>query len=222
MLLARGARDAALAEILALSANLPDESSTVPSRIELGRLFLSAGDLEHAQESFVRVLQDQPDDTAALLGAGEAAFRLADYDAARRYLERTLKESGGPAPAHRMLEVSTLVLLHDPLAPRVRTAERHRRLHAAFDHILQRLEQCAADHSATPDVASKLRALAENALVLRQTLRSPAGREDADIIGGAMHMIYDAEQAAHQHCGPPIELDEALSLITREEEREEP
>ena len=88
---------------------------------------------------FQRVLQANPDDQAALAGAGEASFQLGDYTRAQQYLHAVTTD------ADRTLELHTLadlVIASDPLAPRLPRAERSRRLIAALSHTINRLDGC--------------------------------------------------------------------------------
>ena len=81
LLLAHNEKSRALAELLLLSANLPD---TAASHAEAGQLFLDAGDPHRALDQFARALVLDPSNALALAGAGESAFAEADYTRAHR------------------------------------------------------------------------------------------------------------------------------------------
>ena len=78
-----GQRSRALSELLAVSAETPDD---VRHQEELAQLFASTGDQRRALEHFQRALRLAPGDPPALLGAGVAAFHLDDYPLAWSYL----------------------------------------------------------------------------------------------------------------------------------------
>jgi tetratricopeptide (TPR) repeat protein len=63
----------AAAELLAVSADLPDEPG---ARVQVAQLFARAGDYDHALQQFEQALRLDPADGAALAGAGRSAFRL--------------------------------------------------------------------------------------------------------------------------------------------------
>src|SRR5262249_12993280 len=129
-------------ELVALTSDLPD---TPALHVEVGDLFLSAGDHQRALEHFELALGRAPQDRTAIAGAGRAAFAIGDYERAQRYF-RDL-----PQISDDLREMSTLVdlvLAGDPLAARVGTSARRRRLTDALSHLTQRLEACSAQPGA--------------------------------------------------------------------------
>ena len=75
----------------------------------------------------------------ALAGAGEAAFRLGDYALARTYLRQVPTDVSAARNTRELVE---LVLSHDPLANRLGSAERRRRLATDLSYAQQRLSTC--------------------------------------------------------------------------------
>lgn len=209
-LLAQKAKDQALAEILALSAHV---GSSVESDLELGGLYLRAGDPARALAEFLSVLHEQPHNQAALQGGGQAAFETADYARAHRFLTAVT----APDPSTKnMLEVATLVVENDPLAPRLAASERERRLLADFDHAAQRVQECQAkeaEESLTP-VHDKLAAL-------RPSLTAARLKSDPNLPFAALELIYEAEEATAKVCGQPEGADLALLLIAQKSRRAE-
>ncbi len=126
----------ALSELLAANTDLPDDP---PLRLEVAHLFAKAGDPGHALEQFQRVLRAAPTDHDALSGAGEAAFQLGDYALARTYLRQLPPEANDVRNTRDLVE---LVLSNDPLAKRLGSAERRRRLAADFAYAQQRMSTC--------------------------------------------------------------------------------
>ena len=129
-------------ELLALSADLPDDDA--PLRLEVAQLFAKAGDNDHALDQFQQVLRLAPENGAALAGAGQAAFQLGDYLRARTYLRRAPSESD---EVRNTLEVVDLVLSSDPLANRLGSTERRRRLATDFSYAQHRLSLCLEERS---------------------------------------------------------------------------
>ena len=91
-----------------LSGNLPDD---VKSQTEAGQLFLDAGEPRRALDRFRQALRIDPENAAALAGAGEAAFEPGDYASAQRYLRAVDSPS---ARVSELRSVTDLVLTRDP------------------------------------------------------------------------------------------------------------
>jgi hypothetical protein len=206
MLLARRERRRALSELLVLAANLPDDAAL---HVRVGRGFLDAGDPRRALDHFALVLRAEADNRGALVGAGESAFALGDYVRARRYLDAV---PGGDERVADLREVARLVLAGDPLAPRLRAAERRRRLIAAFEHATSRMDTCLANPAAGSRAAlepfqTEARAFAP--AMIRRTL-------PRDTIDDGVALVDRVERAVEQHCPmPAAPLDRALLLIGR-------
>jgi tetratricopeptide (TPR) repeat protein len=206
LLLQRDERARALAELLVLAANLPEDAAAY---VPVGRRFLDAGDPRRALDHFVLALRAEPGNRDALAGAGDSAFALGDYLRALRYLGAL------PATDERMAdlrEVARLVLAGDPLAPRLRAAERRRRLIAAFQQATSRLEMCLA--MATAGAAPRLESLRDESRVLATALNRRG--TPRDVIDDGVDLVYRIERAAEQGCAVPAEpLDRALLVIGR-------
>ena len=201
-LLARGERARALSELLLVATQLPpdpDEGTRV------GRMFLAAGDPRAALDHFVRALRVHPTSTDALAGAGQAAFELGDYVRALRYLgavpDETRRLDGLTATARLILEL-------DPLGPRLRGAERIRRLRSLLGHAAERLNACPSGGS-PQELGSEL-------ATFRGTLE-PRRRGDAgEVIDDGLDLVYRIQRATEQTCAiPPTSRDRAVLLIAR-------
>ncbi|MEP6592224.1 MAG: tetratricopeptide repeat protein, partial [Acidobacteriota bacterium] len=136
-LLDHGNTKRAVSELLVLSGNLPEDSG---AEVDVARLFLRAGDSSHALDHFERTLEREPGNNAALAGAAQAAFLLADDPKALRYARQV---SGDPDVAE-MRGIAEQVLSADPLRPRLSAGERRARAVAGFASVRSRLEACAA------------------------------------------------------------------------------
>jgi tetratricopeptide (TPR) repeat protein len=206
-LLAHGERARALSELLVLAAKLPEDAAV---QAQVGRMFLAAGDPRLALDHFVRALRENAENADALSGAGEAAFELADYSRALRYLDSVPRENARVA---ELREVSRLVLNGDPLAPRLKADERVKRLSAAWQQAMRRLEACLGDGS-MPSNAS-LEPLRNEARTLQASL-GLRRRQARDLVDGGVDLVYRIERAVQRYCAmPPTPLDRALLLIGR-------
>jgi tetratricopeptide (TPR) repeat protein len=204
-LLSGGQESAALAEILALTGNMPD---TVEWEIEAADLFMAAGDAGRALDTYARVLAVEAADGRALAGAGRAAFALDDFVQARRYL--TAAPDDLPEVVE-LREVSDLVLSRDPLAARLSTEQRRQRLLANVSRAEERLTECAE----TVTVSAAL-ALAQKALEDFEPLLAPAAfRESADAVDTGVALVARVQNAADRLCAPPAPVDRALAIIGR-------
>ena len=195
-------------ELVALSADLPDEA---PVHLEVAKLFVQAGDNIDALDQFRRVLRLDPSNDDALVGAGQAAFRLGNYADARTYLRRAPADDTAVVQTR---EVVDFVLSDDPLAKRLGSAERRRRLVDDFAYVRERLLACAEQmvDAESRDSASALRAEAE--AFDGQLAASPALEQDTVETG--VDLIYRMEDLIVRRCGPPTAHDQALVLIGRQ------
>lgn len=150
-LLQHDLRDRALAELLIIAADLPNEPDR---RVRVAELLLASGEPQRALDQYRLALEVAPSHTAALAGAGRAAVALGDYAAARRFLRRA--PEGAELDALRA--TVDHVLASDPLAPRLSRADRRRRAIAAATWAARQIEQCGdgAAAQALRDAISKL------------------------------------------------------------------
>ena len=209
-LLAHRQPTAALAELLALVPNLPDDAA---AHVEAGQLALSAGDHARAREQFSRALAMEPRNLEALLGAGEAAFADRDYIAVRRYLSGVSNPS---ARAAYLRDMSELVLTSDPLAPRLTFAERQRRLAAALTQAMRRIADCTAVAQArSVEAGARLDALRRDAAAFEASLTPATLRASPDLIETGADLVDRLELESAGACGAPAGLDEALLINAR-------
>ena len=205
----------ALAELLVLATNLPDDAAV---RARVGRMSLAAGDPRLALDHFMVAIRLDVGHQDALAGAGEAAFELGDYAGARRYLNRVSPET----PRVRELRaVTQLVITANPLAPRLTANERRQRLAAAVQQARRRLDACLGAASGGPGAA--LQALRDEARDVEAGLALPRRRESPEPVDDGLDLAYRIERAVDPSCGtPPEPFDRALLLIGRRHGYEQP
>src|ERR1700683_2376643 len=122
-LLSINARTQAQSEVIALAASLDDDPS---EDARVGDLFLRVQDYEHALAEYRLSLKAERHDSAALAGAGEAAFELGRYELAQRYLRAEATENAGDTQSAMRLQTAELVLKMDPFQRQLSVAERNR------------------------------------------------------------------------------------------------
>jgi Tfp pilus assembly protein PilF len=206
----------ALSEVLILSANVPDDAA---SQIEVGRLFLRAGDPRRALDHLRRALRGEPNNVRALAGAGEAAFALGEYARSRQYLQRIADPSDR---ARELLALTDLVLANDPLARRLTPDERRRRTVGNLAHAVQRLDACVAQRPAQGARASELSVLQVEARAFGRALTVRKIRAFPDTIEAGVEMVARIERALATACDPPALMDRALLLIAERHGFSEP
>jgi hypothetical protein len=123
------------------------------------------------------------------------------------------------------LDTATLVLEIDPLAPRLSTHERVRRVLLAFNQSMARLNGCAAARGVSFEngpQTSDLQKLHALALALQPKVRERNLARDSDLLLEVTDMALDIEKVTERVCGEPQGVDLALLLLSRvQEERNE-
>jgi Flp pilus assembly protein TadD len=202
-LITHGQTARALSELLALSTDL---SENVALRLEAAQLFAQAGDSAHALDQFQRALQFAPENPTALAGAGRSAFVLGDLTLAQTYLRQAPADVDDVGTT---LDVVNFVLSNDPLANRVGSTERRRRLVDNFAYAQRRLSVCVEEPGGLP--TSDAVALLSEAQMFEPQLR-PLLLEQ-DVIEMGTDLVDRIERLIIKRCGAPTTRDRALMLI---------
>ncbi len=217
-LVSRGTRHEAQAALIELAADLPRDSTL---HAKVGTLFLRIEDYRHALEVFRQGLALDPKQEVALGGAGEAAFQMGNYQEARRYLGRAVREDRKNARAAQLLQTANLVLGIDPFARGISASERARRVVRAFRQGVERLGECALKRGealeGTPPL-TELQTLYARAAEMRPRMQTAVLQRDSDLMVSATHLVFEIEEFAVRTCGPASGLDLALLLIGRKRE----
>jgi tetratricopeptide (TPR) repeat protein len=200
-------RSRALAELMAFSTDAP---RTAPVQLELGQLYMNAGDAPSALQHFAQAAQLDTRNVAALSGAGETAFQLGDYKTAERFLNRATALDKSATRAAQLLETTRLIQSSDPLESHLSRLEQVQRLQAALEQSARRL-QCGGNILIGP-VKSPLQ-LEIDALLPKVTPENL--REDPELLAAGADLVFRIEETTSQTCGKPMGLDEALLLAGR-------
>jgi tetratricopeptide (TPR) repeat protein len=219
-LLKKGAPDKAQSELMALATSLPPDPA---AHLQTAQLFAQAHDNAGMLAQFQEVLRLDSENSAALAGAGEAAYRAGNYATAQRYLQQAVNLNPEDANSRQLLATADLILRTNPFHSHISDAERNRRITDAFEQAEKRLTECAqqagVDLKATaisppsPLASLQLRWAATKPDLAR--LRSAAETDLPDTI---MDVVFQIEQQTAATCGQPQGLDLALLLISRKRE----
>ncbi len=212
VLLRGNARAQAQAELIALSANLPQNP---PLELRTADLFAEVQDYEHALAQYRRVLQLDPGNSSALAGAGEAAYQLSRYRTAAQYLEAAARANPQDSHLAQVLATSKLILEEDPFSRRISTVERDRRLRIIFHDAGQRLNACMQakeqPSSSSQPQADPLSALEVRWTKMQSKLSSLRGSGEPGLPDEVMDLVLQIEQQTAA-CGITAE-DQALLLL---------
>lgn len=162
--------------------------------------------------SFNVVLRLTPDNRAAIAGAGMAAFRLGNYALAQSYLRHVPTDDNDVRTTRELVD---LVLSRDPLATRIGSAERRRRLVANVTYVRQRMQACIEAGNGSADSAAL-----ENEATIFETQLTHPGILEQDTVEAGVDLIDRLERDIVTRCGPVTALDHALALIGRRHEAE--
>ncbi len=206
----------AQAELVALAAELPPQDAAGQTR--LGTLLLQARLYTRALVAFRAALTDQPNLMPALVGAGEAAFLMGEYQTARHYLLPIVAQKPKDEHSLELLNLSELVIKLDPFARGLPAQERARRALHDFQLALARAQKCAPAATAptAPSSDSSLAALLQQARSIKPNEKVLA--RNADALERTMDLVFKLEKASGQ-CGPAGLEDKALALLGEQWER---
>jgi tetratricopeptide (TPR) repeat protein len=219
-LLKKNASDKAAPELMALATALPPAPA---AHLQAAQLFAQAHDYAGELPQYEEVLRLDPKNSAALAGAGQAAYRSGDYATAHRYLQEAVNTNGQDADSRELLETTDLVLSNNPFVSHISDAERNRRITAAFAQAEKRLTDCAqqtgvdlkAAATSTASPLVPLQSLWAEAKPDLARLRSPA---ETDLPDALMEVVFQLERQTAVSCGRPQGVDLALLLISQKRE----
>jgi len=211
-LLGQNARPQAQAELITLSAELPRRPDL---QLHVADLFARAQDYPQAQLEYQHVLQVDHGNPQALAGAGEAAFNLARYRTAARYLEAAINANPQDTQSAQMLQISKLVLDEDPFGRGISTSERIRRIRSIFEEAGRRLNAClnsSANSSADANLTT-VSPLKTHWMEMKRKLARLGLRGESGLADEVMDLVLQIEQQTAS-CGTTPQ-DQALLLLAQ-------
>ena len=107
-------------------------------------------------------------------------------------------------------ELVDLVLSRDPLAIRIGSAERRRRLTTDVAYVYERLHSCVEKGAGNKDLAAL-----ESEVKSFQAALTPRQTVDQDTVEAGVDLIDRVERGTATGCGPATTLDQSLALIGR-------
>jgi tetratricopeptide (TPR) repeat protein len=240
-LLQKNAIAQARAELVALTDFLPPDPAL---HLQAAQFLTRAQDYPNALAEYEKVLrldgrnQDRMNqdrgNSAALAGAGEAAYRAGRYRTAQRYLQDAISADPQDSNSRNLYASATLILETDPFVRRISDAERNRRIVADLTTAGERLTSCArqkgvnlaAANLAPANLApannespsSPLLGLQSRWLAAKRELPRLRSIAETDLPDAMMDVVFQIEQQTAAECGEPQGADETLLLISRDRE----
>jgi tetratricopeptide (TPR) repeat protein len=219
-LLKRRAPDKAESELMALATSLPPDPA---AHLQTAQLFEQAQDYPNALAQYQEVLRLDPENSSALAGAGQAAYRSGNYATAQRCLQAALNANPQDDNSRQLLATTDLILRANPFHSHISDAERNRRITTAFDQAEKRLAECAQQTGVDlkiPDTitASPLSSLQSRWMAAKPDLARLHSPGETDLPDSIMDVVFQIEQQTSALCGPPQGLDLALSMISQKRE----
>jgi tetratricopeptide (TPR) repeat protein len=206
-LVRRNARPQAQSELITLAAELPHRAQL---QLRVADLFAQIQDNEHALDEYRRVLQVERADPYALAGAGQAAFNLARYRTAARYLDAASKANPQSVQLAQMLAICNLVLQDDPFARGISMEERNRRTRRMFEAAGRRLETCGDTAKVQADVLAAAKA---KWLTMKPKLVRLGRTQESGLPDEVMDLVLQIEEKT-AGC-EASEQDQALFLLAQ-------
>lgn len=214
--LERGDSGHAESQLIILSDNLPEDPQL---HTRVADLYSRVGDDQRALKQYQQATRLDSTYLPALLGAGEAAFRLGDYPASQAYLSNSLRLDESNTAAKNLLAVIQAVSLLNPYVHGISDAEKAKRALRAFDTAGKRLHSCAAGPGSSAAASiepflerwKQLKAMANTRFLIRHP-------EELDTL---VDFSASAEKRTQSSCGEPNPDDSALLAIARRRETEE-
>ena len=205
------AKAQAQSELIALQENL-GEDPALQERV--GDLFLRAEDYEHALAAYRLCLKSDRHNEAALAGAGWAAFQLARYPLAERYLQAAVAANPEDIQSAQRLMTTELLLHMDPFRRQISEEERARIVVDTFAIAGRRLSSCATPKAAAASTVSEP-SLADNWAKMKPQISEQQLRQNPDLLEKAMDLVFEIERQTGATCGTPSGADLALLLLAK-------
>jgi len=214
--LERGDSGHAESQLIILSDNLPEDPQL---HTRVADLYSRVGDDQRALKQYRQAAQLDPTYLPAVLGAGEAAFRIGDDPAAQTYLSNSLRLDESNAAAKNLLAVIQAVSLLNPYQRGISDSEKAKRALRAFAVAGNRLHSCATGPGSS--AAASMEPFLERGKQLKAMANARFLIQHPEEIDTLLDFSASAEKRAQSSCGEPTPDDSALLAIARRRETEE-
>ena len=221
-LLAHRRTDDARLEIAGVAADTPAEDGAL--REQNGLLFLRVGQSGKALAELEAASRISPGQSQWLVEAGQVAFEDGDYLKAETYFSKAEREEPSDK-IHELLVLVRDVLGNDPYWAGLSDEERALRSWRDLQQGLERLRGCigaGANHSSSSPSFSDLQSLNQGAEDLRHRVNLASLEKKPELRDEAMQFVSRIEDITSRICGPPTGLDQALKLIEKRHEGNNP
>jgi tetratricopeptide (TPR) repeat protein len=219
-----------IGEAQAQLASLAAETSPSDGALleQNGRLFLRVGEPSKALAEFEAALKTNPQQSEWLTAAGRIAFEEGEFTKAEAYFSRAERENPSE-DVHESLELVRDVLANDPFLAGLSDEEQARRTLRDFELGTDRLHKCSpstvansATNLASGQPPSNLEPLDKEVQDLRMRVNSNSLSKDPDLRNETMQFVFRTEHANSEACGPATNLDQAMELIEKHREGNNP
>jgi len=210
-LLDHKALNQAESELIAVGRELPDDPSL---HLEIADDFMRIPDYDRALEQDQEVLEIERQNRSALSSAGRAAFELAQFPLAERYLAAAQSLNPNDAETAALLKLVKAVPDIDAYEISSR-AQRDRALLAAFNTAGERLRACGDRSAKNGETNPSLEQLYSRWMDRKARLTEPALREHPEEVDTTMDLVFTIERQTSNLCGAPTGTDLLLLLIGR-------
>ncbi|MGP0019430.1 MAG: tetratricopeptide repeat protein [Candidatus Sulfotelmatobacter sp.] len=210
-LLRTKARARAESELIALAENIGEDAA---QQQQVGDLFVRTLDYERAFAFYRQSLKSDRHNRAALAGAGLAAFELARYPEAHRYLQSAVAADSDDAESAALLKTTDLVLQMDPFQRQISVAQRNRIVVEAFAAAGERIKACGVQKSSAAAKSGQPN-LMESWVKMKPRVTAAGLQRNPDLVESAMDLVFEIERESSVSCGAPAGTDQALLLIAK-------
>lgn len=201
-----GGQKELLAELLPLEQEAGGDSAI---RKKLAHLFLLAGSASRAADVYHALLQQDPNDTEAYSGLGEAELQRGRYRAAQAAFLSAFRRKPGSASIRQRMELSSMITALDPTSRSLPSIEKYRRSLRILEFTRASLERCSASRPAVAHETAQLLTAAQAAFP-----KKPPAQATNELAEEKLALAEEIWQARIKACGAGASREEeALRLL---------
>jgi Tfp pilus assembly protein PilF len=201
----RGDTGHAESQLIILADNLPEDAQL---HTQVANLFARVGDDSRAMDQYRRAERIDPNHSAAILGIGEAAFRLGDFHTAQTYLIRAVRVNESDSSANNLLATLQFIFQLDTSEQSLSEPEKIKRALRTFEIAGNRLQSCA-DSSVASSVEPQLDRWRQLKAVANPRFLTQHPEEMETLV----QFSTSSENLTQSECGPLSPEDSAILAI---------